>query len=124
MVSKVKVNAQTKLFYLRLESLLKEKHFDGKIDLKFLKKLVYSQFDDIIADEDEVDIGRIIGRGASSEVFFGNFRYCPCAVKKVKLSILNLKQIVSSFYPLFRLKLPFLAILTFANFSQKTDPNQ
>lgn len=81
---------------MRLETLLKEKNFDKKIDLKFLKRIVYSDLDDVIADECEVDMGRLIGKGASSEVFFGNFRFCPCAVKRVKLPILNIKQIVNT----------------------------
>jgi hypothetical protein len=57
---------------------------------------VYAELDSIIAEETEVEIGRLIGKGASSEVFFGNFRFCPCAVKLVKLPIMNIKQIVSS----------------------------
>lgn len=95
LVKKVKVNSLTKSFYLSLENLIVEKNFQSKIDLTFLKKLIYSDLDDVIADEEDVDIGRLIGKGGSSKVYFGNFRYCPCAVKAVNLSILNIKQLVS-----------------------------
>ena len=46
-----------------------------------------------MAKEEEIDLGKKIGSGASSEVFYGNFKFCPCAVKKIKLGMMNGKQL-------------------------------
>jgi hypothetical protein len=74
-----------------LTKLLRKKKIEDHFDLTALKKSIYSDLYDVISDESEVDVGRLIGKGASSEVFFGNFRFCPCAVKTVKLPIMNVK---------------------------------
>jgi serine/threonine-protein kinase CTR1 len=54
---------------------------------------VYRDLDDLAAKEEEIDLGKKIGSGASSEVFYGNFKFCPCAVKKIKMTMMNAKQI-------------------------------
>jgi RIO-like serine/threonine protein kinase len=65
------------------------------INLTDIKNVVFRDLDDLVAKEDEIDLGKKIGAGASSEVFYGNFKFCPCAVKKIKLGMMNSKQIVS-----------------------------
>jgi len=59
-----------------------------------IKNTVFRDLDDLVANEEEIDLGKKIGAGASSEVFYGNFKFCPCAVKKIKLGLMNSKQIV------------------------------
>ncbi len=43
----------------------------------------------------DIELGKSIGKGATSEVFIGQYRFCPVAVKKVKLGSLQPKQIVN-----------------------------
>jgi RIO-like serine/threonine protein kinase len=66
-----------------------------EINIQDIKNIVFRDLDDLVAKEDEIDLGKKIGAGASSEVFYGNFKFCPCAVKKIKLGMMNSKQIVS-----------------------------
>ena len=89
------VRPETKEFYDSLEKILAKKGVLNKLNIKEIKGIVYKDLVDLIATEEEVDIGRMIGKGASSEVYFGNFRFCPCAVKKIKMDLMNAKQIVS-----------------------------
>lgn len=94
----MKVRPETKDFFLKLEKITKKsEELSEKIEILELKKLIYKDLDELIAEEEEVDIGRLIGKGASSEVFFGNFRFCPCAVKKINLERINSKQLVFLF---------------------------
>lgn len=96
LISSVKVRPETKKFYNMLEEIVQENEkLKNNIELLEIKKSIYKDLDELIADEDEIDIGRLIGKGASSEVFFGNFRFCPCAVKKINLDLINPKQLVS-----------------------------
>jgi hypothetical protein len=95
-VSNLNVRNSTKAFYQNLENLIFEKKFQNEIDLENIKNIIYRDLDDLVASEDEVDLGKKIGAGASSEVYYGNYKFCPCAVKKIKLKLMNSKQLVFS----------------------------
>lgn len=70
----------------------------NQVDLAEIKNIIFRDLDDLVATEDEIDFGKKIGVGASSEVYYGNFKFCPCAVKKIKLNLMNSKQLVIIFY--------------------------
>lgn len=98
LISSVKVKQETKNFFESITTIVEEnERLANKIDLIEIKKIIYKDLDELIADEDEIDIGKLIGKGASSEVFFGNFRFCPCAIKKINLELVNSKQFVRLF---------------------------
>ena len=78
-----------------MEALIVKRNMQNDINLTDIKNVVFRDLDDLVAKEDEIDLGKKIGAGASSEVFYGNFKFCPCAVKKIKLGMMNSKQIVS-----------------------------
>ena len=73
-----------------------KRNLQAEVNLTEIKNVVFRDLDDLVAKEDEIDLGKKIGAGASSEVFYGNFKFCPCAVKKINLDMMNSKQIVSS----------------------------
>lgn len=73
-----------------------KRNLQNELSLAEIRNSVFRDLDDLVAKEDEIDIGKKIGAGASSEVFYGNFKFCPCAVKKIRLGMMNAKQIVSS----------------------------
>ena len=89
---------ETKQFFEDLEAILVNRDLVNQLNVKEIKGTVFKDLDDLIAREDEIEIGRLIGKGASSEVYFGNFRFCPCAVKKIKIDLMNAKQIVRGFF--------------------------
>ena len=92
-VSNLNIRNSTKTFYERLEKIIIKNNLKGEINLQDIKNIVYRDLDDLAAKEEEIDLGKKIGNGASSEVFYGNFKFCPCAVKKIKMSMMNAKQI-------------------------------
>ena len=59
-----------------------------------IKTTIYRDLDDLVAKMEDISIGKKIGTGASSDVYYGNFKYCPCAIKKINLDLMNSKQIV------------------------------
>lgn len=86
----------TREFFSRFENFVIERNLQKKVDLADIKNTIFKDLDDLIAAEDEVELGKKIGVGASSEVYYGNFKFCPCAVKKIKLNLMNAKQLVSN----------------------------
>lgn len=94
-------------FYEKLETFLKEKGILQKMDMEQIKTIIYRDLDDLIAKIEDLNIGKKIGVGASSEVFYGNFKYCPCAIKKIKLELMNPKQIVKNNFLIIFLELHF-----------------
>lgn len=73
---------------------MKQKGFASKLNMDQIKTAVYRDLNDLIAEMDDLVLGMKIGSGASSEVFYGNYKYCPCAIKKINLDLMNPKQIV------------------------------
>jgi len=92
------VRTSTISFFEALENLIFQKKFHNEIDLNNIKNIIYRDLDDLVASEDEIDLGKKIGSGASSEVYYGNYKFCPCAVKKIKLKLMNAKQLVRIFF--------------------------
>ena len=92
-MSNLKVKNSTKTFFERLEKVISRRDLQNELNMDDIKNTVFRDLDDLVAKEEEVDFGKKIGAGASSEVFYGNFKFCPCAVKKIKLSMMNAKQI-------------------------------
>lgn len=97
------VRNNTKDFYDKFEDFVVRRGVQNDVDLSAIKNVIFRDLDDLIATEDEVDLGKRIGIGASSEVYYGNFKFCPCAVKKIKLNLMNAKQLVTYFF-IFSLK--------------------
>lgn len=87
----------TREFFSRFERFVIDRNLHNKLDLADIKNSVFKDLDDLIAAEDEIELGKKIGVGASSEVYYGNFKFCPCAVKKIKLNLMNAKQLVNLF---------------------------
>ena len=92
-MSNLKVKNSTKIFFERLEKIIVRRELQSDLNMDDIKNTVFRDLDDLVAKEEEIDFGKKIGVGASSEVFYGNFKFCPCAVKKIKLSMMNAKQI-------------------------------
>ena len=94
-----KVRSETKAFYFELEKqLLKKSHKsigENNVDLGFLKRTIYNEFDELMIAYQDIELGKQIGKGATSEVSFGQYRFCPVAVKKVKITQLSPKQIMN-----------------------------
>lgn len=95
--SNIQVKPQTHQFYQRLQHLIRKKKLDHEINLSDVRDLIYRELDDLITYFEDIELGKLLGKGASSEVYFGNYKYCYCAVKKIKLSMMNSKQIVMFF---------------------------
>lgn len=74
---------------------LQEKGIKKSLNMDQIKNTIYKDLDDLIAQMEDVTVGKKIGVGASSEVFYGNYKYCPCAIKKINLELMNSKQIVN-----------------------------
>lgn len=93
----MQIKSETMQFYEQLEEIIRLKKFENDFNLTSLQNIIYQELDDLVAPFSEIDLGRLIGKGASSEVYFSSFKYCPCAVKKINLGLMNSKQIVIFF---------------------------
>lgn len=65
------------------------------VDWDSTKRIIAIELDDLFLPFGDLEVTRPIGKGATSEVFVGNFNFCPVAIKKIKLSNLSPKQIVN-----------------------------
>lgn len=85
-----KVRAETKAFYHEVEKQYIKKAAKGNpdtiADLNTIKRIIYNEFDELMISPSDIETGKQIGKGATSEVFIGQYRFCPVAVKKVKLA--------------------------------------
>lgn len=86
-----------KEFYSRVEQILVSNKFTDHGRSSELKSLVYKCLDEIIIDPNDVEFESSIGRGSSSEVFAGNYLYCPVAIKKIAVDEYTEKQLVQFF---------------------------
>lgn len=83
-----------KEFYARIEQILVNSALSDYGRNNELKSLIYKCLDDIIIDHEKVKIEERIGRGATSEVFSGNYLFSPVAVKRLKIEDYSEKQLV------------------------------
>lgn len=60
-----------------------------------MKKVIYQELDDLFVPTAEMDVGKMIGKGATSEVYIGQYMFGPVAIKKIRLGTLTYKQLVS-----------------------------
>ena len=89
------VRSTTKKFFQDIEVFLKGQEMASEMDLSSLRTIIYRDLDDLIASEEDIDFGKRIGKGASSQVYYGSYKFCPCAIKRINMDIMNAKQIVS-----------------------------
>lgn len=71
------------------------KKTDWKNDLPVLKRMIYNELDELFVPTSEMEMGKIIGKGATSEVYIGQYMFSPVAIKKIRLGSLTHKQLVS-----------------------------
>lgn len=95
-----KVSAETKLFYHEIEKLMLKKSKssngrDWRKELPTLKKVIYNELDELFVSMEDIEISKKIGKGATAEVFIGQFRFCSVAVKKIKMTTLSCKQVMN-----------------------------
>ena len=83
-----------KEFYGRVEQILVSRFSDHGRNQN-LKSLVYKCLDDVIIDPASIELGPSLGRGSSSEVLYGQYKYVAVAVKKIFLEGFNEKQLVT-----------------------------
>lgn len=68
---------------------------ETKSDLLSIKKTLYNDLDDLFVSMSDIEINKLIGKGATSEVYIGQYQFCSVAIKKLKLSSLSHKQIMN-----------------------------
>lgn len=97
-----KLRPETKLFLSEIDKILvrqsttKSQLSENKnVDWDSTKRTVATELDDLFVPFSDLELSRPIGKGATSEVFFGNYNFCPVAIKKIKLSNLGSKQIAN-----------------------------
>lgn len=54
--------------------------------------MLYNELDDLFVGLSDLEVNKQIGKGATSEVFIGQYQFCSVAIKKVKLQTLSPKQ--------------------------------
>lgn len=57
--------------------------------------MVYNELDEYFLPMEDVETSKLIGSGATSDVYIGQFRFCQVAVKKINLASLNQKQLIN-----------------------------
>ncbi len=93
-----KAKADTRAFYTEIEKLFQKKsgkNADIKSDLTSLKRVLYNELDDLFIGLSDIEVNKLIGKGATSEVFIGQYQFCSVAIKKVKLQSLSPKQAIN-----------------------------
>lgn len=92
-LSSLQAKPIVKDFYARVEQILVSRFSDHGRNQN-LKSLVYKCLDDVIIDPASIELGPSLGRGSSSEVCYGQYKYVSVAVKKIFLEGFNEKQLV------------------------------
>lgn len=65
------------------------------IDWDSIKRAVITELDEMFVPMSDIDMTRVIGKGATSSVYIGSYRFCSVAIKKIKLNSLTPKQIAN-----------------------------
>jgi hypothetical protein len=58
-----------------------------------LQILVYGQLEELVISFDDLEIDELIASGGTSNVFFGSYRFCDVAIKRMSLSQMTTKEI-------------------------------
>jgi serine/threonine protein kinase len=106
----MKVQQETRTFYTEIERLFKKKSAklsggssqtislspqDPRSDLKTIRNIIFNELDELFVPFCELEVGKLIGKGATSEVYIGQFKFSQVAVKKVRLASLAPKQLMN-----------------------------
>lgn len=97
-LSHLKLRKETKLLISEFEKIFNKKSLklpDFKSELTSLKRIMSEDFDSLMKTWEDIELGKQIGKGATSEVFFGSLSFSPVAIKRVKLPTLEIKQLVN-----------------------------
>lgn len=95
-----KIRPETKTFCNELDKLFNRQlamksptsNCHKYLDYDAVKRTVMSDLDDLFVPFSDIDINRMIGKGATSSVYIGSYRFCSVAIKKIKLNTLTVKQ--------------------------------
>lgn len=133
----MKVQPETRAFYTELERLWKKKSAklskgsnqtiplspqDPRSDLKIVRNIIFNELDELFVPFSEIEVGKLIGKGATSEVYIGQFKFSQVAIKKVRLASLASKQLINIVYEIkFLRKMRHPNIITLYGVSM--DPN-
>lgn len=95
-----KLRPETRLFINEIEKIIARQSStksptteSRNIDWENAKKIISTNLDDLFVPYSDIDLGRVIGKGATSEVYVGSYNFCSVAIKKMRLSSLTPKQI-------------------------------
>jgi len=88
------INERPKKSVLRLSNSITSKLTTDKPRRDRIKKTIVDLLSDEIIDSEDIVKGELLGKGASSCVYFGSYKYCPCAIKCIKISGMTTNQIV------------------------------
>lgn len=92
------MNSASKCFLSEIEKTFQKKSLKQastvRNGLATIKRLVAGELKDMIVSFGDLELGKSIGKGATSEVHMGSYKFCPVAVKKVKLGNLSIKQLI------------------------------
>lgn len=58
-----------------------------------LQILVYGQLEELVISFDDLEIDELIAAGGTSNVFFGSYRFCDVAIKRMSLSQMTTKEV-------------------------------
>lgn len=103
---KINVKSHIKDFYMKIVSITDNNinNLSKSLNKNELRNLIYTNFEDLIFTIDEFQLDEQIGKGSTSNVFKGIFRFTDVAFKKINVSLYTPKQLIYLFNELICMK--------------------